>query len=308
MTGRTPLAGRIFERFGQRRVTLAAVGVAVLAASTSAILIRLSDAPESVMAFYRVTFTILLLLPLAGGARAELAGVSRRDALAAVGAGLALSAHFGTWFVSVNLTTVAASVTLVQTQPLFVAAGAALLLGERVTRVTVGGILVAMAGVATMSAEGLLGLTAAPQPLVGNALALAGAVAAAAYVLAGRSIRQRVSVVPYVLVVYAVAAAGLLAVALAQGAPLAGYPPREWVLFVGMAVGPGILGHTLINWALEYVESSVVSVSLVGEPVGSALLAALVLAEIPGLLTVAGGAVVIAGIVVTARSRPARAE
>jgi len=260
------------------------------------------------MAFYRVTFTVALLLPLAGGSRAELAGVSRRDALAAVGAGLALAAHFATWFVSVDLTTVAASVTLVQTQPLFVAAGAALLLGERVTRWTVGGILVAMVGVTTMSAEGLLGLTAAPEPLVGNALALLGAVAAAAYVLAGRSIRQRVSVVPYVLVVYAVAAAGLLAVALAQGAPLTGYPPREWILFVGMAVGPGILGHTLINWALEYVESSVVSVSLVGEPVGSALLAAVVLAEIPGALTVVGGAVVIAGIVVTARSRPTRAE
>jgi drug/metabolite transporter (DMT)-like permease len=308
VTERTPLAGRLGARFGQHRLALAAVAVAVLAASTSAILIRLSDAPESVMAFYRVTFTILLLLPLARGASAELGGVARRDALAAVGAGLALSAHFGTWFVSVDLTTVAASVTLVQTQPLFVAAGATLLLGERVTTKTVGGILVAMVGVATMSAEGLLGMTAASAPLVGNGLALAGAVAAAAYVLAGRSIRQRVSVVPYVLVVYAVAAAGLLAVALAQGAPLLGYPPREWVLFLGMAVGPGILGHTLINWALEYVESSVVSVSLVGEPVGSALLAAVVLAEIPGALTVAGGAVVIAGIVVTARSRPGPAE
>jgi len=306
--GRTPPTGLLGVDVEQRRVALVAVGVAVLAASTSAILIRLSEAPESVMAFYRVTFTILLLLPLARGASAELGGVARRDALAAVGAGLALSAHFGTWFVSVDLTTVAASVTLVQTQPLFVAAGATLLLGERVTTKTVGGILVAMVGVATMSAEGLLGMTAASAPLVGNGLALAGAVAAAAYVLAGRSIRQRVSVVPYVLVVYAVAAAGLLAVALAQGAPLLGYPPREWVLFLGMAVGPGILGHTLINWALEYVESSVVSVSLVGEPVGSALLAAVVLAEIPGALTVAGGAVVIAGIVVTARSRPGPAE
>ena len=291
-------------RFGQRRVALAAVGVAVLAASTSAILIRLSRAPESVMAFYRVSFTILLLLPLTRGARGELAGVSRRDAVAAVGAGLALAVHFATWFVSVDLTTVAASVTLVQTQPLFVAAGAALLLRERITRWTVAGIRVAMVGVATMSAEGLHGMTAAPAPLAGNALALLGAVAAAAYVLAGRSIRQRVPVVPYVLVVYAVAAAGLLAVALGQGVPLLGYPPREWVLFLGMALGPGILGHTLINWALEHVESSVVSVSLVGEPVGSALLAALVLAEIPGALTVVGGAVVIAGIVVTARSRP----
>jgi drug/metabolite transporter (DMT)-like permease len=299
---------RLTARFGRRRVALATVGVAVLAASTSAILVRASGAPESVMAFYRVTFTILLLFPLARGSGAELAGVARRDVVAAVGAGLALAAHFGTWFVSVELTTVAASVTLVQTQPLFVAAGAALLLGERVTRKTVAGILVAMVGVAAMSAEGLLGMTNAPQPVVGNGLALVGAVGAAAYVLAGRSIRQRVSLVPYVLVVYAVAAVGLLAVALVQGAPLLGYPAREWLLFLGMAVGPGILGHTLINWALEYVESSVVSVSLVGEPVGSTVLAALLFAEIPGRLTLAGGVVVVTGIVVTARSRHTPAE
>ena len=308
MAVQSSLADRLTSRFGQHRVALAAVAIAVLAASTSAILIRASDAPESVMAFYRVTFTIFLLLPLAGGARAELAAVARWDVVAAIGAGLALAVHFATWFVSVEFTTIAASVTLVQTQPLFVAAGAALLLGELVTRRTVAGILVAMAGVAAMSAEGLLGMTDAPAPVVGNALAIVGAVAAAAYVLAGRSIRQRVSVVPYVLVVYAVAAVGLLAVALVQGAPLLAYPTREWLLFVGMAVGPGILGHTLINWALEYVESSVVSVSLVGEPVGSTVLAALVFAEIPGLLTLAGGAVVITGIVVTAQSRRAPAE
>lgn len=304
MSVRARVAGRVLARFGERRVALAAVGLAVLAASTSAILIRVSTAPESVMAFYRVTFTTLLLLPLARGARAELAGVARWDIVAAVGAGLALSVHFATWFVSVDLTTVAASVTLVQTQPVFVAVGAAFLLGERITRRTVAGILVAMVGVATMSAEGLVGVTSAPAPVVGNGLAMLGALAAAAYVLAGRSIRQRVSVVPYVLVVYAVSAVGLLAVALARGHPLVGYPAREWVLFLGMAVGPGILGHTLINWALEHVESSVVSVSLVGEPVGSAVLAALLLAEIPGPLTVAGGAVVIAGIVATALSRP----
>jgi drug/metabolite transporter (DMT)-like permease len=307
---RTYVADTLTARFGQRRVALATVGVAVLAASTSAILVRASGAPEPVMAFYRVTFTTLLLLPLArgSGAMAELAGVARRDLLAAVGAGLALAAHFATWFVSVELTTVAASVTLVQTQPLFVAAGAGLLLGERITRRTVAGIVVAMVGVAVMSAEGLLGVTAAPAPLLGNGLALVGAVGAAVYVLAGRSIRQRVSLVPYVLVVYAVAAAGLLAVALLQGLPLFAYPGREWVLFLGMAVGPGLLGHTLINWALEYVESSVVSVSLVGEPVGSTILAALLFAEIPGPLTLAGGVVVVTGIVATAGSRRGTGE
>lgn len=302
MAVHTGVARRLVARFGQRRVALGAVAVAVLAASTSAILIRAGDAPESVMAVYRVAFTTLLLAPLARGAGAELARTSRRDLLAAAIAGLALAAHFATWFESVDRTTVAASVTLVQTQPVFVVVGGALLLDERVTARTVGGIVIALAGIATMSAEGLLGLTAAPEPLLGNALAVAGAVGAAGYVLSGRSIRQRVSLVPYVLVVYSVAAAGLLVAALLQGAPLLGYPAHEWGLFLGMALGPGILGHTLINWALEYVESSVVSVSLVGEPVGSALLAAVLFGEIPGRLTVVGGLVVVAGIVVTALS------
>jgi drug/metabolite transporter (DMT)-like permease len=298
----TRVAGRLVARFGQRQVALAAVALAVLAASTSAILIRAGDAPEPVMAFYRVLFTVGLLLPFARGSRGELSRVSRRDLLAAGVAGLALAAHFAAWFESVDRTTIAASTTLVQTQPVFVAVGAYLLLDERVTRRVVGGILVALAGVATMSADGLLGGTTAPAPLVGNALAVLGAATGAAYWLSGRSIRQRVSLLPYVLVVYSVAAVGLFASLLAQGLPLAGYPTHEWALFVGMAVGPGILGHTLINWALEHIESSLVSVSLVGEPVGSTVLAAVIFEEIPGPLTLAGGAVVIAGIVVTARA------
>ena len=290
---------RLTARFGQRRVALAAVGVAVVAASTSAVLIRLSAAPEPVMAFYRVLFTTLFLLPLARGTGGSF---SRRDLLIAGVAGLALSAHFATWFASVDRTTVAASVTLVQTQPLFVAAGAVLLLGATLGRRAVIGIALAVAGVVVLSVDGLSG-SVAPAPLLGNALAVAGAVGAAAYVLSGRSVRQRVPLVPYVLVVYTVAAAGLLAVALATDAALLGYPPREWLLFLGMAVGPGLLGHTLINWALEHVESTVVSVSLVGEPVGSAALAALLFGEIPGLLTLAGGAVIVTGITLVAVSR-----
>jgi len=293
----------IRDRFGTHRVALASVGLAVLAASTSAILIRVGDAPEPVMALYRVAFTVLLLLPLARNAGGKLRGASRRDLLGALFAGLALAVHFATWFESVDRTTIAASVTLVQTQTVFVAAGAALFLSERVTRRTAAGIALALGGAVLLSADGLLGARTAPEPLVGNALAILGAVAAAVYVLSGRSIRQRVPVVPYVLVVYSVAAVGLFAVVLASGHQLAGYPFHEWLLFLGMAVGPGILGHTLINWALEYVESSVVSVSLVGEPVGSTILAALIFGEIPGPLTVAGGAVVIGGIVVTARAR-----
>ena len=282
-----------------------ALAIAVVAISTSAILIRWSEAPSVVAAFYRVLFTTALLAPLTVSRHGDRLGeLSRHHLLAAGVTGLALAVHFAAWFESLSWTSVAASVTLVQSQPIFVVVGAWLLLDERVTRRTVAGVAVALAGAIAMSLGDLLGGTAVgPRPLYGNALALVGGVMAAAYVLAGRSLRQRLPLLPYVTVVYGVAAVALGAIALAQGHPLIGYESREWLLFLGMAIGPGILGHTLVNWSLAHVESSLVSVTLLGEPLGSALLALLLLGEVPSRWTVVGGAVVLGGIVVTARGR-----
>lgn len=294
---------------------LAALAVAVLAVSTSAVLVRWSGAPSLVKAFYRVLFTTLLLAPFAftryGAALRSLSG---RDLLVAAGSGLALALHFATWFESLEWTSVAASVTLVQSQPVFVAMGATLLLDERVGRTKAAGIAVALCGMVLMSlAEGG---SAAPRPLYGNALAVVGAVTVAAYYLAGRSLRQRVPLIPYVVVVYAVCALALFAFvlgeALAGGAALGptlfDYPVEEWLLFLGMAVGPGIFGHTVFNWALGHLEASVVSVSLLGEPVGSTLLAVVLLSEVPGVVTLVGGAIVLGGIYVTTRAREDSAE
>ncbi|MFW6018472.1 MAG: DMT family transporter [Halapricum sp.] len=286
---------------------LAALALAVVAVSTSAILIRWSHAPSSVAAFYRVLFTTLLLAPVAAVRyRGQFGRLSRRDWLVAVSSGLALAAHFAAWFESLEWTTVAASVTLVQTQPVFVAIGAVWLLGERLNRKMALGIGVALLGSVLLSIGDLRsgGAFVGANPLYGDALALLGALAAAGYVLAGRSLRQRLPLIPYVIVVYTVSAAGLLVWTAGQGASLGPYPPREWVLFLGMAVGPGIFGHTVVNWALAHVDSSVVSVTLVGEPVGSTLLALVLLGEVPPAVTAVGGAVILAGIALTARARP----
>lgn len=284
---------------------MAALAVAVVAVSTSAILIRWSQAPSGVKAFYRVLFTTLLLAPWAlGNHRGDLRKLSVRDGLAALAAGVALAIHFASWFESLEWTSVAASVTLVQTQPLFVAVGAFLLLDEYVSRRVVVGIVVAVAGAAVMSVGGLVsGIPLSPDALYGNALAVLGALTAAGYVLAGRSIRQRVALVPYVTVVYSACAVALFALLVAQGQQLLGYPSTEWALFLAMAVGPGIFGHTVINWALAHLESSVVSVSLLGEPLVSTVLALVLLAEVPTVTTLGGGAVVLAGIYVTTTSR-----
>jgi len=297
----------------ERVPPMAALAVAVVAVSTSAILIRWSGAPSVVKAFYRVLFTTAFLLPWAVGRyRHEFRAIELRDLGVAGLTGVALALHFASWFESLNHTSVAASVTLVQSQPLFVAVGAWALLDERLTRRMLVGIFVALVGAATMSlgdpllaamgigsSSGLAGTST-----YGNALALVGAVCAAAYVLAGRSLRQRVSLVPYVVVVYVACSIVLLVIAVAQGAPLVDYERHEWLLFLGMAVGPGIFGHTVINWALAHVESGVVSVSLLGEPVGSTLLALLLLpGEVPTPTTIGGGAVVLLGIYLTAEAR-----
>ncbi|WP_129115611.1 DMT family transporter [Halegenticoccus tardaugens] len=291
---------------GDRLPTLAALAFAVLALSTSAILVRWSDAPSLVKALYRVVFTTALLAPVAVARhREDFRRLGRRDVAVAAVAGAALAVHFASWFESLDWTTVTASVTLVQSQPLFVAVGAWALLDERVTRRTVLGILVAVVGMAAMSFGDLLsgGAIAGDRPLYGNGLAVVGAVMAAAYVLVGRSLRQRIALLPYVTVVYGVCALVLLALAIRRGDALVGYPPREWLLFFAMAVGPGVFGHTVVNWALAHLESSVVSVSLLGEPVGSTILALFLLGEVPTPATVVGGAIVLAGIYVTASAR-----
>ncbi len=295
-----------------RRVTpLAALAFAVLAASSSAILVRWSAAPSSVAALYRVLFTVAIVAPIVlirPADRAAFARFSRRDFGWAAVAGVALAIHFAAWFESLNHTSVAASVTLVQTQPVFVAVGAALLLGERVDRVTVAGIAVAIAGATAMTFGDAGRAPISDATWYGNSLAVVGAITVAGYVLAGRSIRQRVPIFPYVTVVYSACLLTLLAIVVVQGHDLLAYPAREWLLFLAMAVGPGVLGHTIVNWVLEHVESVVVSVAWLGEPVGATLLAFSLLAETPDAITVVGGLVVLAGIYVTTVRRERGSE
>lgn len=280
------------------------VVVAVVAVSTSAILVDLSSAPSLVKACYRVLFMTALVAPFALRERDQFSRVAGTDWALVTLSGALLALHFAAWFASIDYTSIAASATLVQTQPAFVAVGAWLLLDERASARIVGGILVAIAGSVLLSAGDVFGgTTIGPNPTLGNALAVLGAMAGAGYVLAGRSVRQRLSLAPYVFVVYGVCTVVLFAVAVTRGLPLVDHPPTEWALFVAMAVGPGLLGHTVINWALKYVESSVVSVSLLGESVVAALLALAIFGEVPGEFTIAGGVVILFGIALTATGR-----
>jgi drug/metabolite transporter (DMT)-like permease len=228
-----------------------------------------------------------------------------RDLYVGVASGVALGAHFGFWISSLDYTSVAASVVLVSTQPVFVAILAYLLFGERTSPLSFAGILAALAGTAVIAGDDSVG-SAAP---LGNALALAGAVTVAVYVLIGRSSRTGgIGVLPYSVLVYSAAALSLLPVALILDVKLWGYSGETWFWLWAITLGPQIMGHTVFNWALRYVEASILSGTILAEPVVSALLAWLILAEKPGLPTIFGGAVVLLGLFLLLRGRRLPAE
>ena len=259
----------------------------MLAVSAAAIFIRLADAPAVAVAFWRCALGAALLLGPAFMRREQFP--KGRDLYVGVASGVALGAHFGFWISTLDYTSVAASVVLVSTQPVFVA----ILFGECTSPLSFAGILAALAGTAVIAGDDSVG-SAAP---LGNALALAGAVTVAVYVLIGRSSRTGgIRVLPYSVVVYSAAALSLLPVALILDVKLWGYPGETWFWLWAITLGPQIMGHTVFNWALRYVEASILSGTILAEPVVSALLAWLILAEKPGLPTIFGGAVVLLGL------------
>jgi drug/metabolite transporter (DMT)-like permease len=273
------------------RLALPAVAVGVLAVSAAAIFIRLAEAPAVAVAFWRCALGAALLLPLAAVRRERFP--RGKTLYIGLASGVALGAHFGFWISSLDYTSVAASVVLVSTQPVFVAILAYLLFGERTSTLSLMGILLALAGTAVIAGDGSVGSAA----IFGNVLALVGAITVAIYVLIGRSSRTGgVGVLPYSIVVYSAAALTLLPVALVFDVRLWGYPGETWLWLGAITLGPQIMGHTVFNWALRYVEASIVSGTILAEPVVSALLAWLILTERPGLPTILGGVVVLAGL------------
>lgn len=277
-------------------VLVGAIALAVSAVSTAAVLIRLATAPPLVIAFWRLAFATLILAPAAFAVpsiRREMLGQSVRDDLALTAVGVVLAIHFAAWITSLSLTSVAASVVLVTLHPVLVGVASAWLFDEGLGGKGWVGVLVAFAGGAVI-AWGDASLSG--HRLAGDLLALAGAGAVAAYFLAGRGFRRRLSLLAYVVPVYAVAAVTLLAMAVIADQPIAGWPLSDYLLFLALAVVPMILGHTVLNWSLKHVTAPVVATAILGEPVGASILAWLVLTEVPPLVTVVGGAVVLAGI------------
>ena len=275
--------------------------VSIVAVSTASILIRMSDAGPLAIAAYRLIFATIILLPffLRSGGFKRLIDSSRMDLLTLIGVGFVLAFHFASWISSLNFTSVASSVLFVHIDPIFVAAVSHFILKERINRSTLLGIVIAFAGTSIIA---LGDVVTGKTNLYGDLLALIGAIMLGIYILSGRRIRQNLDLVSYVTPVYATSALVLTVGCLVTGTRLTPYPPREYLLFFAIAVVPMIFGHTVYNWALKYVSAPVVSISLLGEPVGATILAFLFLNEMPTLPTIIGGVITLAGIYMCARS------
>jgi len=281
-----------------------ALAVGVAAVSSAAILVTLArhqGVPALSIAALRVTLASLVVLPVALlRNRRELLAIPGRDLGLAVLSGVFLALHFGFWTASLDSTSVMSSVVFVSTNPVFVALASAILFRERLGPGTVAGIAVAIAGGA------LVGFLDAAQSgsasTRGDLLALAAAVCGSAYLLAGRTVRQRTSLPAYVGIVYPVAAVALLAAVAVTGTSLALDRPGGMLWVAALAAGPQLLGHTSYNYALRHVSATLVTVTLLAEPVGATLLAIPVLDQLPSWPRVAGGALILVGIFLAARA------
>jgi drug/metabolite transporter (DMT)-like permease len=291
----------------------------ILAVSTAAIFIRFAqeNAPSLAIAVYRLAIATLLLTPFAiARNQGELRTFSRADVGLLCLSGIFLAVHFATWITSLEYTTVASSVVLVTTTPLWVALFSPLFLKERLSRWVVAGMLVAFVGGIVIGISdacgGPSGRFACPpvqqffqgKAFLGDFLALAGAWAAAGYILIGRRMRAGVSLLSYTFVVYGVSALVLVFLAMFTRTNLVGYPGGTMVLFFALAIVPQLLGHSTFNWALKHLSAALVSISLLGEPVGSTVLAYFILNEIPSPIKLLGAALILTGIYLAVRAAP----
>jgi drug/metabolite transporter (DMT)-like permease len=249
----------------------------VIGVSTGSIFARLADAPAIVTAAYRVGLATLILIPVAGWkARGELGNLSLHDIKLAVLSGLFLALHFATWISSLDYTAIANSVVLVNTIPLWVGLLTPLVSKDRIKRATVISIIISVIGGAII---GFGDFAIGGNALWGDFLAVVGAMCAAVYLLLGRNLRRKLSLLAYVVVCYGSAAVLLWLIVIFLDLPITAYSADTFAAFWAMALISQILGHSSYNWALKWFSTSFIAVALLGEPIGSTIMAYIIFNE-----------------------------
>lgn len=281
-----------------------ALAMGVVAVSFAAIFIRLAEAPSLIIAAYRLTLASLIIAPV-GFIRCwrEMKDLDRKDLVYAIGSGFFLTLHFVFWIASLDHTTVASSVVFVSTHPLFVGISSHFLGQDRVSRLLFAGIIVAVLGGMIIGWDDV---ALGGKALWGDFLALLGAAMAAGYFMVGRRLRPKISLLAYISLVYSTAAFGTLVLCTFTGQRFTGYSGPTYLMFVLLAVVPQIIGHSSFNWALRHLSAPIVAVTILGEPVGSTILAYLILHEAPTLLKIGGGALILGGIYFSLREERAQ--
>lgn len=288
------------------------LGVGVAVVSFAAILIRFAHAEGAsslTIAAVRLGLAAALLAPFAWLRHgAEILRLGKRELALCVLSGVFLALHFWTWITSLEYTSIASSTALVTTNPLWVGLASALLLRERPGRAALAGIALTIAGSLLIFAAdaGPASSGTGKAPLLGKTLALVGALSASGYLLVGRALRAKISLIAYVWLAYAVAAVLLIGGLLASGIAVTHLPAPAWGYMALLAIGPQLVGHTAFNWALRRLTATFVAVSILGEPIGSALLAILLFGESFSALQLGGFLMLLAGIFVAARGEFSR--
>ncbi len=282
------------------------LGIGVAIVSTASILIRYAQADgasSAMIAAGRLTIAALIMTPVAlSRAGPELLRIRRNDLFLCAASGLLLAAHFWTWIASLEFTSVANSTVLVTTNPVWVALLSVWLLHEKPAKTQLAGVALTLVGTLLIFVAETSHTGPATAPLLGNSLALMGALAASGYLLIGRGLRSNLSLLSYVWLTYSFAALALIVAAVAGGDTIGDVSFNAWLLIAALAIGPQLLGHTAWNWALRRLSATFVAVSILGEPIGSALLAWWLLDEGFVALQLAGFVVLLWGILVAAKA------
>ena len=292
------IKNKLWKREKLRRFAFPALVFGIFAISTGAIFARLSDAPPLATAAYRLTIASLILTPFAFVyKRREIARLDRKDLIYTFSAGALLAVHFGAWISSLSYTSVASSVVLVNTIPIWVGL-AAFLMGEKLSK------LMWMALILSIIGGFLVGygdFSLAPRALWGDCLALVGGMAVSGYVILGRRVRQKLSLLTYISLCYGTAAVFLCITSLLLGVKMSGFSTYTWLIFLGIAIVPQLFGHSCYNWALKYTSAEFIAVALLGEPIGSSILAFFMFDELPTPIMFLGFAVLMSAIVISVK-------
>lgn len=272
-----------------------AISIGVLSISTAAVLVKLAgDAPASVIANYRLLLAVLIMAPyVLLKHKSEFKLVAKRDWKLSILAGVFLAFHFIFWFESLNYTSVASSVVLVSLQPIFAFIGTYLFFKEKFSSGLIISMLIALIGSVLI---GWGDFQISGTALLGDILALFGAIMVTIYFLLGQSARSRVSLMTYTFIVYSMSSITLVIYNLLLGHSFTGYSSGQWLIFLALAIIPTFFGHTLFNWSLRWVSTSTISMAVIFEPVGASFLAFLLLGEKITPFQWIGGSVIIFGL------------